>query len=270
MGRFASRAAMTAGAVAFVYWLVGLYESALRDPRFLDGWLLVAAIMFLLLFNIRRRLPALPLGRAALWMQFHLYVGYFAIAMFAIHTAMSWPNGVLEQLLWGLFLTVALSGAFGAFLSWSVPAAIAPQSDQVAFERIPHFRAELGQHATALATGLIEGAGSRAVSDLYAETLSGFFAGPQNLLLHLRGSRRPLKRLCDRIDSVERYLDEEGAATLHSIKNLAIRKDTLDFQYAHQGILKIWLLVHVPASYGLVVASVAHVALIYGFESGAP
>ena len=77
MHRCLANIALTLGALGFFYWLVGLYDAALRDPRLLDGWILAAGMAVQLLFHVRKKFPALTWGRATTWMKAHTYVGYF-------------------------------------------------------------------------------------------------------------------------------------------------------------------------------------------------
>jgi hypothetical protein len=88
--------------------------------------------------------------------------------------------------------------------------------------------------------------------------------------LHLRSSSRPLNRIQGEIDSLRQYLDDAGKERLAKIKDLVRAKDNLDFHFAHQGVLKAWLFIHVPATYGLIVLIIAHVAIMYAYSSGGP
>jgi hypothetical protein len=247
-----------------------LYGTALRDTRFFDGWVLFAGILFLVLFNARKKLPMLPLGRAAVWLQFHLYVGYFVVAAFLLHTRFTLPGGMLDWALWSLFVVVALSGVVGAYITRTTPVKLEHHSERVIFERIPAFRVGLAHEVEALAIDSVNQAGSLTISDLYASTLHDFFLCPRNLLLHLRSSRRPLMRIHGEIDNLGQYLDETQKERLMKIKGLVQAKDNLDYHYAHQGLLKAWLFIHIPATYGLIVLIVAHVAIVYAFSSGVP
>lgn len=262
--------ALTAAAIVILFWLDWLYDSALRDPRFFDGWILFSGIIAQLLFHIRKKLPMLPLGRAATWLKSHIYVGYFVVATFLLHTNFSWPDSLFEWALWSLFVLVASTGVIGAYLSWSVPAKREQYSAQISYDRIPAIRFELAKKASGMAISSVSDAGSLAISELYVNTLRGFFARPRNLLAHLRGSQRPVQQIFDELDTVERYVDDAGKKTLHSIKKLAVAKDKLDFQFAHQGLLQIWLFVHVPATYCLIVITLLHIAVVYAYASGAP
>ena len=270
MRRILKNSAVTAVALAFLYWLVWIYESSLRDPRFLDGWVLCAGIAVLFAFNVRKKLPMLPLGRATRWMQIHIYLGWFVIFAFGLHTGFSWPDGALNWALWVLFMLVSCSGIVGIYLTRSIPAKLEGCSERVLFQRIPKFRNNLAKEVEALAITSVDQAGSLTIADLYANTLHDFFRRPQNVVSHLRSSRQPLNRICGDLDKLARYLDAPGRNTLQAIKDLVVAKDDLDFQYANQGILKLWLFVHVPATHGLIVLIVAHAAIMYAFSSGVP
>ncbi|MCG8559494.1 MAG: hypothetical protein MI824_06830 [Hyphomicrobiales bacterium] len=270
MHRCLANIALTLGALGFFYWLVGLYDAALRDPRLLDGWILAVGMVVQLLFHVRKKFPALTWGRATTWMKAHTYMGYFVIAVFVVHTGASLPDSAFEWSLWTLFVLVVSSGVVGAYLSWSIPAKLERNAEELIFERIPAFRFELAREAHDLAIDSINHAGSLAISDLYSSRLHAFFQHPQNLFAHLRNSRRPLQRICDEIESLERYVDEPGRETLGAIKDLVVAKDDLDFQYAHMRLLQTWLFLHIPATYGLVVLSVVHIVVVIAFSSGVP
>ncbi len=270
MKRILRNSLITATAVVLLFAIDGLYGSALRDPKFFDGWVLLTGIVFLVIFNIRKKLPMLPLGRAATWLQLHLYVGYFVVAAFLIHTTFSLPTGLLDGALWLLFIIVALSGVVGTYLSRTTPAKLEHHSERVIFERIPAFRVGLAEEAEALAMDSINQVGSLTISNLYVNTLHEFFRRPRNLLLHLKSSRRPLTRIHGEIDNLGQYLDDAGKTRLAKIKSLVRAKDNLDYHYAHQGVLKAWLFVHIPATYGLIMLIISHVAIVYAFSMGVP
>src|ERR1039457_2820412 len=70
-GLFALIAA-TAGAL----WLNGKYN-ALPNYAFLTGWALLAGMFVLTIYNVRKKLPFLPLGKSETWLQIHIYLGFF-------------------------------------------------------------------------------------------------------------------------------------------------------------------------------------------------
>ena len=57
---------------------------------------------------------------------------------------------------------------------------------------------------------------------------------------------------------------------LDQLAGLLREKRRLDFHYALQGILKAWLFVHIPFTYSLLIFSIVHLILVFGFSAAAP
>ena len=53
--------------------------------------------------------------------------------------------------------------------------------------------------------------------------------------------------------------------TMQLIATKVREKNALDYQYALQSTLKIWLFVHVPMTYSLLVFAVTHGALVISY-----
>jgi hypothetical protein len=71
------------------------------------------------------------------------------------------------------------------------------------------------------------------------------------------------------VDELRRYLNDAERATLQKLGDLVRRKDGLDYHHALQTTLKLWLFVHLPLTYSLMIFSVLHVVLVYAFSAGA-
>ena len=248
--------------------ILHLYDTALRPPRTLDGWALFAGVGFQLLYGWRKAYAGLPLGPVSIWMQVHIHSGYMVVVLFAIHTQLSLPDTGLEWALWILFVLLALSGMTGAVLTRMIPTRLASRRNLIAFEKIRPAQAGIARQVDQLVSDVVSSSGSTAIADLYTGHLHHFFHQPRNLSAHLRKSKLPLKAVRDALDSVADKANPSEQEALRSIRSLAAEKDDLDFQYAHQGLLTGWLFVHVPATYGLVILSLFHVAIVHAFSSG--
>lgn len=262
--------AITLAAILIFAGIDYVYGMSLRNPKFLNGWVLLVGMVFLTLLNFRKKLSVLPIGNADTWVQFHIYVGFFTVYAFLTHVRLSLPAAPLEWVMWILFWVVALSGVLGAYLSRFWPGRLEQHGERILFERIPVFRAQLAREAESLAMASVQDAASMTISNFYLETLHEFFQRPRNMIAHLRSSARPVSRLTEELEKLERYVDPPQRETLHSIRDLVLAKDNLDYQYAQQGALKIWLFLHIPATYSLILLSLFHVGLVYAFSSGAP
>ena len=259
-----------------LFWLVWIYGNALRDPRFLDGWLLAGGVIFQLCFHIAIKITRLSPKSALRWRKIHIFLGYLLVAAFISHTDFSLPDTGLEWALWTPFVLVTLSGIFGTYLAWSLQAKRGID-ERVRYERIPARRAELARDVHAAVTKTDPGAVAIAlpappydawIMDLYTNHLRDFFQGEHNFTAHLIGSQRPLRRLTDEIDNLSSYVDPYSQEKLAAIKNLVVEKDRLDFARVYLGLTKGWLFVHVPATYALIVLMALHVLVVYSFSFG--
>ena len=68
---------------------------------------------------------------------------------------------------------------------------------------------------------------------------------------------------------VDRFINASEKKIVAELTELVRQKDMLDFHRAAQLVMKGWLFVHIPLTYGLLVFSVAHVVIIYSFSGGA-
>lgn len=266
-------AILIAALCSALLWTVPLYASGLRDPRYLDGWVLAGGMVAQLIFHaVLRKRSGTPKSFRR-WRAFHIAVGYVLIAAFLSHSNFSLPDTILEWSLWSGFVLVTLSGLFGTYLSWAIKG-----QHGVSLERIAARRAEIARevHDTAMrASQIPEDHGlpplpyDEWITDLYTNHVMAFLQRPGQFVAHLFGSQRRLKRVTDKIDTLMRYVDAAGQMKLAAIRELVVEKDRLDNARVYLGLTKGWLYVHVPVTYGLVVLTVLHGFVAYAFSSGA-
>jgi hypothetical protein len=257
-------------------WIVWIYGNSLRDPRYLDGWVLACGMGLQLYFHIARKRATLTPRSASRWRTRHIWIGLFLIVAFVLHSDFTLPDTVFEWALWIGFMLVAVSGIFGTCLAWWIEARRLVD-EGVVYERIPERRTELARAAKAAVAAQEASTSSLDlpappydawIADLYTAHLQDFFAEARNTLPHLIGSRRPLTRLTDEIDDLSRFVDRNGREKLADIKELAIEKNKLDIASAYLGMSRAWLLVHVPATYALIVLVILHGLVVYAFSAG--
>ena len=125
-----------------------VYDASLHQGAFLTGWVLLAVMVFLALFNVRKKITMLPLGSASSWLQLHVYCGWLVVLIFCEHVGWSIPTGWLEVTLAALFVLVSGSGVVGIGLSRLLPPRLTRRGEDVYIgdERVDLFkRAELCQ-----------------------------------------------------------------------------------------------------------------------------
>ena len=257
-------------------WLVWVYGNGLRDPRFFDGWLLATGMSLQIYFHLRIKTSSFAPKAAKRWRHIHVYLGYVMLALFISHSDFGFPDTGFEWALWTGFVLITLSGIFGTYLSWSVRAK-RKVDERISYDRIPARRAEIAREIHAVVSAPSRPPAALAlpsppyddwITDLYTGQLQSFFRGQQNFGAHLIGSQRPVARLIEEIENLERYVDQKGQDKLLSVKALVLEKDKLDFARVYLGLTKAWLFVHVPVTYGFFLLIVLHVLVVYAYSSG--
>jgi hypothetical protein len=255
--------------------LVWSYGNGLRDPRYLDGWLIACGMLIQILFHIAKAVGLSPKSWVR-WRKIHVFVGYLIIVGFVCHSDFSLPDSGFEWILWLAFVVVSASGLFGTYLLWLTHSK-RPIKTLVNLNQIPSLRAELRKSMLEVAS---ETGSSVATMDLpelphedwineFCETdLSAFFNRKPRILGHLIGSQRYLSLVTDAIDNLARYVDQAGKTKLATLKTLAIEKDRLDFMQVSLGLSRGWLFVHVPITYSLLILTIVHIVVVYSFSSG--
>ena len=257
-------------AVAVFAWLVSIYGANLRNPRYMDGWVLLIVMFGQVAFRVRRSFPDRAWGRVGRWTRMHIYTGYFAVCVFIMHSNFAWPNSRLGWILWCLFVLVTLSGMVGTYLTMSIPGKLQLGLEPVRFEELKQRRYVLASEAEALVARSVSVAELQSLSDFYMKSLHSYFDGPRDVWAHLRGSSMPLSTICAQLDRYRQLGGSHAASTFERMKELVTTKSQLDRRFANEGALKLWLFLHVPATYCLLAVSVLHVLITYAYTSGVP
>lgn len=241
-------------------WQLG--RIALLPVAVYTGGLLLALVLLLTFFNARKKLPFLPLLNASTWLQVHIYLGWLACFVFGLHAGARIPNGWLEGLLAAIFVGVAASGAFGLWLSRWLPPRLVRSGESLVFERIPGLRHQLAGEARELVRRAETEAQSSTLADLYLRDLHAYFLRVPPLLAPLIGDDREFHHVKLELESSRRYLNSAELKLAGEMADLIEAKRNLDVQLAGQRLLKLWLFIHIPLTYGLLVLIAAHVWLV--------
>jgi len=243
------------------------FSHSLPKYAYLTGWVLFSVMVLLTIYNARKKLPFLPLGSSENWLQIHIYAGFFTVVLFLIHLNFRGPSGWFEGTLAWLYALVTGSGIVGLIFTRVFPRRLATRGGEVIYETIPALRHALREEAETLSLG--KESKSPAIAEFYARSLANFFAGPRNFWWHLADSRRPLIALTSELDDLRRYLNEIERATLEKLLLRVRQKDGLDYHHALQTTLKLWLFVHLPLTYGLMIFTLLHIVIVFAFSGGA-
>jgi hypothetical protein len=202
-----------------------------------------------------RRSRARPLGTAKAWIQAHIYLGVLAFVAVVVHSDLSWPRGSMGWALLVLSLWTTVSGLAGVFLQKWIPATLSENLRvEALYERIPALVASRLAEADALMAGA-----SDLLARFYrteARKLIETVRPSWSFLLDIRGGR---DRALEPFRRMGQFVDAEEKKKLDDLVSIYIEKVELDAQYSLQGILRRWLVWHVPPAALLMAAVVVHI-----------
>lgn len=258
--------ALTAAVATALALGTELGRDALLPVAVYTGWLLLALVLLLTFFNARKKLPFLPLFSASTWLQAHIYIGWLSCVVFLLHTGVRLPAGRLESLLAAAFVAVAVSGAFGLWLSRWLPPRLVRSGESLIYERIPVLRHRLATEAREVVRRAETETQSSTLADFHLRVLHRYFQRVPPLLAPFTGDDPEFHRARLELESTRRYLSESEESLARSLADLLEAKRNLDVQLAGQRLLKLWLFLHIPLTYALLVFIAAHVWLVLHFS----
>jgi|GEM_PF-123225 len=228
----------------------------------LTGYVLLGCMGFLAFLKLRKRMAVVAIIRVAWWKYAHVVVGLFVIGVFFLHTGTVWPVGLYEQILAGLFYGVVLTGLWGVLIQKLYPPQLNLSETEVIFERIPDELSDIRAQAESVIKDCITDTGSETVAKFYLETFDWFFRRPRFMLSHLWGRGKSAHWIEHRCKNVRRYLNDTEIDYLEKLRVLAEQKAKIDFHYYAQGLLKFWLLLHVPIAAGAILVGIWHLIIV--------
>lgn len=263
---------LTFGLFGFLIFLQGWWMAGLRvrlqDAEWYSGWVLITGVVFLVAFQLRKKLSVLPFGRLALWTRIHIFVGVTSGFLFLCHINFQWPNGFLDRILFSIFVLTFISGVIGWFFSRLIPKQLAGVHLVVVSEDIPFKIAQIKEQAHGRLLEAIEKTRSDSLLSFYDRRLEPFLSQPNFFWFRSRRPSRYLADLAKECHEIRRYLNTEEHQTLDYFLDLARQKDDLDYLFSGDRILKTWLIVHLPLSYILILLALIHLLTILLFRSG--
>lgn len=273
-----------AGAVALYMWDAPRHINGPSGSTPLGltfGIVALALMLFCTALSLKRRAPHWRIGRAQSWLRAHVWLGLLTVLLVGLHGAFR-AGGPLTTWLWVLLGVVACSGAFGVMLQQFMPRlllhgvpgeTLAQQIDK-----------QLANIRTLAEQIVIECAGTltppktasiyydvnevrpgenpwptpepgEPVCRFHRDYLEGFLAGDPRSQLLLRNRSRSLfaALLTMTPPSLHPAIDE--------LEQLCERRRDIVRQRRMMRILHCWLLVHVPATWALIVLTLAHAAV---------
>jgi hypothetical protein len=227
-------------------------------------------VVFLALYNVRKKLPIVAHTTSAGWLQAHIYVGLASALVFATHVGWRLPQGRLEGILATVYIATFVSGLVGLYWTRTIPVQLTRVSEEFIYERIPALRNHVHQRAEQVVLETVRATGSDTLGNFFDSRLQGYLEKPRGWSYWLWPSNKVRKRLLAELTETSRYLSEPERKASEQLFALIRRRDDLDFHSALQLRLKMWLFVHIGLTYPLVVLASFHGWLAHLFDGGGP
>jgi hypothetical protein len=256
------------------------------------GSIASAFMLFAGLLGARKQVPIWRVGRAQAWMRGHLWLGSTSFPLILFHSGFRFGVGLTRALMW-LLLVVFVSGIVGAILQHFMPRLTTQRIPlETIYEQIGRVRSLLvkeaqtmvaeassalagsvshateQQRAASASAGTIGGltvASGLQVDEEASDQLQEFFRREMQPYIAHGGSRG--MALADRNRSQSMFqqlrllLPPNLHATVDDLENICEEKRELDQQTQYHRILHAWLLVHIPASYALLLLGTVHAVM---------
>jgi hypothetical protein len=202
-----------------------------------------------------RRSRARPLGNAQRWLQAHVYLGALAFLAVLIHAGFHLPGGAMGWALLLLSAWTTASGIVGVWLQKWLPSVMAEGLRvEALYERIPALVEHLLQEADALMANA-----SEVLERFYLTEVRTRLATIEPSWAYLLDVRAGRERALEPFRRMSSFVDPAEKDVVNDLSMIRMEKMDLDVHYSLQGILRSWLILHVPPAAVLMALVVVHV-----------
>jgi hypothetical protein len=243
------------------------------------GTIAAVLIVWLMLFGIRKRSYTGTPGTLRGWLSAHVYLGTSLIFIVLLHTGFD-IHWNLHTFTFVLMLIVIFSGFFGMYVYLRYPTLMTRNRESATRAAMLEEIAEIDQNALSLADGIdpkIHAVVLRSIentrlggnvwtqlraqdgSDLALDSLQASIAAREKQ----KEAPREQATMFAMVDFLAGGAVDKQSEALRKLIDMISRKKRLatrvarDIQY--QAMMEIWLYFHVPISFGLLAALIAHI-----------
>ncbi len=230
--------------------------------------------VFAAALGIRKKKRTWPIGSVRFWLKAHIWLTVLTIPLVLFHCGFH-SGGTHTSWLMILYTVVMVSGFAGVALQHFLPRLMTQRLPrEVVFEQIPYLRGRLLDSAKKLREEVAKSqpvaAGSGgATADSSSDVLSRFL--DHECLPYLaarRGDRLPLgdeRASAEKFRSLRLNVGEPWRARVDALQGWCADRRAMDLQTKFQHWLHGWLVVHVPASFALLVFTAWHACVAVRF-----
>ncbi|MEZ6091269.1 MAG: hypothetical protein R3C05_25285 [Pirellulaceae bacterium] len=250
-------------ALIVLAWVV---HQRLGRSSHVTGWTLLTCVGLLLLLGLRKKLIMLPLIPVRIWTQFHIYTGLFALLVYGLHVPTIVASGFFESTLSLLFLSVAGSGLYGVWISRRGAKRLTAIPGEYRFDRFGWHRRTIADRAAEIVTQIGHSADVPVIATFYRERLQHYFSNRPSFAYVLVPTSMRRRRILTELGELDRYFSDNVRQAAGKLAALVRNRDDLDFHYATQLRMRMWLAMHIAMSVAMIVFVIVHVLMALRFQ----
>jgi hypothetical protein len=231
------------------------------------GIIAALLIVWLMLLGLRKRRYRNAVGSLQGWTSAHVYLGTSLLVVASLHCAFEFGWNI-HTLAYVLMVAVIVSGFFGVYAYLHYPELMTRNAGNETLETMLMKVADLDYRCRRIALDLpdeinaIVASASRSAARNLAET------GRQRSLVRvLKPHKCPTLAACDALKKLGRTLPGEQARLNEQLVAEMTRKrgltDRIRADLRYRGLLQYWLYFHVPLSFALLAALIAHIVVVF-------
>ncbi|HXP17552.1 MAG TPA: hypothetical protein VN868_10645 [Terriglobales bacterium] len=254
-----------------------------------------AMMLFAGLLGARKKFPTWRVGRATFWMRAHLWIGFLSFPFIVFHAGFRLGSGALTQILMALFLVVFVSGIFGAVLQHYMPQVMTQRVPmETIYEQIDRVLEQLLQEAGLIVAEISEAleqemiraeeaeklapvAGTRrkaaatvaAADERTSRKVTSFFESQLKPFLMSRSIQKQAlanpAQAAPLFQQLRVLVPQSLWPKFEDLENICEEKRQLERERRLHHFLHGWLLIHIPASYALLLLSAIHAVVALRF-----
>lgn len=221
-----------------------------------------ALILWLMWFGIRKRRYGPGTVKLEAWLSAHVYFGVALAVIGTLHTGFQFGLNV-HTLAYTLMILVILSGLFGVYAYMRVPRQITENRGGITLRQMMLQIADLDRQCRDMAMNVSD----EINAVVFEAGRSTRIGGGLIRQLSGRDPSCPSTAALDRVHGLAARATGEDAARCRQLVALLSRKCELlrrarkDVQL--QAIMQIWLYLHIPLTFALLAALIAHVLAVF-------
>ena len=245
------------------------------------GALAFLIFVFAAALGVRKKKRTWPIGNVQWWLKAHIWLTILTVPLVLFHCGFHFGGWQTSGLML-LYAVVMVSGFVGLALQHFVPGLMRERlSREVIFEEIPYLRGllvhaatelrdDLKMEQTALAGKAAAGATTAADPDERSVSVITRFIA-QDCIPYLaarRGERHGLgsaRSAAAAFYSLKLNVDPRWKPRIEQLQRWCDERRMMDLQTRYQHLLHGWLIIHVPASFALLVFAAWHTLAAVSF-----